>query len=454
MTPPDSADLRPKPTLFLSYASEDRAAARRLRDTLAAAGIEVWYDENELTGGDAWDAKIRRQIRECDYFMPLISANTERRKEGYFRREWRLATERTLDMADDVMFLLPVCLDDTTELNARVPEKFLSFQWLRSPGGESTPALEALARRVARGDHSVSPPPRVSEPFRPTSAPPPASRGSHAPRHDHDPADGPPPMPAFPKQHGQDLGDIVKFFAEVAWWVITAVWILFRRAPKWVRILVIIWIVMSATASLCSRADRSDKADPAPAAAPEKPRKTTERKLTPADLQAGLAEATKALKESGLPQAWAQFGTEVAQRLANELKDSEAADKQLVAVPFAAGIADPADAKYLEEVFTPLWGRLSIARSGQTALIATPLASPSDDTLAALGRKLDATYLLGARLLRPADGSPATLEVALVRGADGTVAWTARYPVEVASASALGGQIADALLAATAAPAK
>ncbi len=79
-----------RPTVFLSYASEDRAAAQPIRDTLAGFGIDVWYDESELGGGDAWDQKIRRQIRECDYFMPIISAQTEARPEGYFRREWRL----------------------------------------------------------------------------------------------------------------------------------------------------------------------------------------------------------------------------------------------------------------------------------------------------------------------------------------------------------------------------
>jgi len=151
----------PRPSIFISYASEDRAAARILRDVLSAAGLEVWYDENELGGGDAWDQKIRRQIRDCEYFMPVISAATEARKEGYFRREWRLAAERTLDMADDVMFLLPVVIDDTSEAGARVPDKFLTVQWLRLPGGQSTPALEALCRRLLAGEHSAPPRPAV-----------------------------------------------------------------------------------------------------------------------------------------------------------------------------------------------------------------------------------------------------------------------------------------------------
>src|SRR5690242_10093595 len=140
--PGDASQTKPPPlhSVFISYASSDRVAARALRDTLAAAGLEVWLDEDELAGGEAWDAKLRNQIRTCTYFMPVISASTELRREGYFRREWRLAVERTLDFADDVMFLVPVVIDDTRDAGARVPEKFFTVQWLRVPGGEATPA--------------------------------------------------------------------------------------------------------------------------------------------------------------------------------------------------------------------------------------------------------------------------------------------------------------------------
>src|SRR5215472_15839779 len=150
-----AASDRPRPTVFLSYASEDRLAAQALRDALPRYGLEVWYDESDLVGGDVWDQKIRRQIRECDYFTPVISAHTEARHEGYFRREWRLAVERTLDMADDHIFLVPVVIDETIESSARVPEKFLAVQWLRVPDGRSTAALEALCQRLVCGQSST-----------------------------------------------------------------------------------------------------------------------------------------------------------------------------------------------------------------------------------------------------------------------------------------------------------
>jgi hypothetical protein len=63
--------------VFLSYASQGADAARRICDTLRAAYVEVRFDQSELRGGDAWDAKIRKQIKDCALFVPVISANTQ-----------------------------------------------------------------------------------------------------------------------------------------------------------------------------------------------------------------------------------------------------------------------------------------------------------------------------------------------------------------------------------------
>ncbi len=41
------------PAVFLSYASEDVQTAGGLAQAMRAAGIEVWFDKNELVGGDA-----------------------------------------------------------------------------------------------------------------------------------------------------------------------------------------------------------------------------------------------------------------------------------------------------------------------------------------------------------------------------------------------------------------
>jgi hypothetical protein len=56
--PPTEAST-PTGAVFLSYASEDMAAAERIANALRTAGIEVWFDQSELRGGDAWDRRIR-----------------------------------------------------------------------------------------------------------------------------------------------------------------------------------------------------------------------------------------------------------------------------------------------------------------------------------------------------------------------------------------------------------
>jgi TolB-like protein len=138
----------PAGAVFLSYASQDAEAAKRICGALRAAGIEVWFDQSELRGGDAWDRSIREQIHECRLFMPVISASTEARAEGYFRREWKLAVDRTHDLSERVAFLVPVVIDATPERKADVPDTFRHVQWTRLPGGETTPAFVDRIKRL------------------------------------------------------------------------------------------------------------------------------------------------------------------------------------------------------------------------------------------------------------------------------------------------------------------
>src|SRR6516164_80143 len=146
----------PKPArtaaVFLSYASQDAAAAQRICEALRAAGIEVWFDQSELRGGDVWDQKIRSEIRDCAIFMPVISANTVSRREGYFRLEWDLADQRTHRMARDQAFIVPICLDATPGAGTDVPESFHRVHWTRLLGGEPPPEFVAGIKRLLSPD--------------------------------------------------------------------------------------------------------------------------------------------------------------------------------------------------------------------------------------------------------------------------------------------------------------
>ena len=146
----------PNGAVFLSYAREDSDAARRIAAALRAAGVEVWFDQSELRGGDAWDANIRQQIKECALFVPIISANTQARPEGYFRIEWRQADRRTEAIGKSKAFIVPVCIDDTGEREADVPDSFLAVQWTRLHAGETSAAFCARVQRLLAGRSAVS----------------------------------------------------------------------------------------------------------------------------------------------------------------------------------------------------------------------------------------------------------------------------------------------------------
>jgi hypothetical protein len=147
---PPSREM-PDNAIFISYAREDLPAVQRLKAAMDAAGLVTWFDLDRLEGGDEFDRKIRANISRCSYFVPIVSATTQRRLEGYFRREWSYAVDRSLNIADGAVFILPVCIDDTPEAAALVPEKFRALHMSRLPGGEPTPEFLRRLQELSQG---------------------------------------------------------------------------------------------------------------------------------------------------------------------------------------------------------------------------------------------------------------------------------------------------------------
>ena len=136
----------PDNAVFISYAREDLPAVKRIKAGLEAAGVTTWFDLERLESGDDYDLKVQRNIARCSYFIAVISQNTERRLEAYFRREWSYALDRTRNMADGALFILPVTIDGTNPVAALVPERFRALHFAQLESGEVTPDF---ARRLA-----------------------------------------------------------------------------------------------------------------------------------------------------------------------------------------------------------------------------------------------------------------------------------------------------------------
>ena len=139
----------PTKAVFLSYASQDAEAARRICEALRAGGVEVWFDADGGRGGDAWDPKIRRQIKECALFIPVISANTQARAEGLFPA--RVETRRGAHAPDGDDAAVYVSRRDRRHAatpTARVPDSSAPCSGRGSTNGEAN--ARALADRVGK----------------------------------------------------------------------------------------------------------------------------------------------------------------------------------------------------------------------------------------------------------------------------------------------------------------
>jgi hypothetical protein len=141
----------PKNGIFISYAREDLAAVQELKAGLEAAGLTVWFDHASLKPGDNFNPQIEQYItRGCGCFLAVISQNTERRHEGYFRREWNLAVERDKGIHFERQFIVPVLVDDTVEPWV-VPPRFAHLNYTRLPGGKVTPTFVKDLSRIVSG---------------------------------------------------------------------------------------------------------------------------------------------------------------------------------------------------------------------------------------------------------------------------------------------------------------
>jgi hypothetical protein len=137
-------------SVFLSYASEDRTAVEAIKDAFEAAGIDVFFDKEDLCAGDDFDAKIRRCISECSVFIPVISLHTLTSERRFFRIEWNLALEEALKVSANERFIMPVVIDNTSPTDYALPEGIRKLHWEALPNGQARPEFIAMVKNIFR----------------------------------------------------------------------------------------------------------------------------------------------------------------------------------------------------------------------------------------------------------------------------------------------------------------
>jgi tetratricopeptide (TPR) repeat protein len=73
--------------LFINYASEDRPLAKWLAEKLRDAGFIVWFDRQNIEGGDGWKAEIDEGLRTSSALISIVTAHSADPKRTWVRYE-------------------------------------------------------------------------------------------------------------------------------------------------------------------------------------------------------------------------------------------------------------------------------------------------------------------------------------------------------------------------------
>jgi hypothetical protein len=97
--------------VFVAYAVEDLAHARRLCEALRRQGCSPWLDKEKLLAGQNWPQAIERAIEVSDVFVACFSPRSIA-KRGMFQQEIRHALECARRRPLDDSFVMPVRLEE------------------------------------------------------------------------------------------------------------------------------------------------------------------------------------------------------------------------------------------------------------------------------------------------------------------------------------------------------
>lgn len=114
-----------RPLVFVAYAQEDFALAKRLCHGLRAGGCDPWLDKEKLLPGQNWPRSIERAIEIADTFVACFSHRSTV-KHGTFQSELRYALDAARRVPLDETFLIPARFEDCS-VPARIA---IHTQWV------------------------------------------------------------------------------------------------------------------------------------------------------------------------------------------------------------------------------------------------------------------------------------------------------------------------------------
>jgi hypothetical protein len=151
LEPPASA------MFFISYSrSTDLARAVRLQEALLKLGVaadEMWFDRRTLEPGDVYTERIFEGIRNCRYFLPLVSRQATERARAFVFREWDVATQQIPEM--NRKYVVPIVVDaesspETYSQSSVAAWRARNLNFGHAPEGEPDAVTAKLLKDLVR----------------------------------------------------------------------------------------------------------------------------------------------------------------------------------------------------------------------------------------------------------------------------------------------------------------
>ncbi|MBN8656597.1 MAG: TIR domain-containing protein [Anaerolineae bacterium] len=140
--------------VFLCHASTDKPKVRELYRYLKKRGIQPWFDEEDLVGGQDWQVEIPKALATSDAIIICLTKNSIDR-EGYIQKEIKFALDKALEMPEGRIFLIPVKFEE-----CEVPFTLSRYQWVdltvESGYARMMKALKFRASQLERSTVEVS----------------------------------------------------------------------------------------------------------------------------------------------------------------------------------------------------------------------------------------------------------------------------------------------------------
>jgi len=398
------------PTVFLSYASADREAARVLKDALPGLGLEVWYDEA------IWAAArsgIRRSASKSANAITSCLSSRLKPKPGMkaiFAENGASPSREPSTWPMITHFCCPSFSTTPVKPARGSPKSFYRSNGCVSPAGNRMPPSSLYAAGWSRASRC-----RSSAALRPLVH----RRKPRVPRH-------PTPMrrrrPSniqfFPTEDPNAKGK-GRYWFHVAGWALRSAWIFFNQLPRWVRGFVYVWLCIGLISKGCSSDDhRSSRMS----------QKDSE------ELHA-ISDKYRQLRQERHLQA---CGADCA-ITSDDAAETPAAHSPLLAIPFTAPAGNAEAAKVADSAFALVYGKIAIAHRGRVGL--SPESAACDESAPAVerGRSNHSTYVLCGAI--GADAAAPALSVKLLKVGDAALLWSKSYPVAGADPNKIAEEV-------------